>query len=191
MQKKLTRTRVIDAALELFDQRDFASTTMEDIALAANLNRGTIYLHFESKAEILKGALDNHGAEEFELFKELAGATNRKELEATCDHALTLWRQLGRIWRHAHEAAITDAAVRQWRDGVFARQVRQLQHTLVERGVTTAVAQARAMMVVCMWSEFMPRWAFGEGVRGRSATTTALCDFLVAALEPTDPAHAT
>ncbi|QZY48903.1 TetR/AcrR family transcriptional regulator [Mycolicibacterium austroafricanum] len=187
MQKDLTRTRVIDAALELFDERDFASTTMDDIATAANLNRGTIYLHFDSKAEILRTALDVHGPDEFELFEELAGAQSRTELEATYDHALTLWRRLGRIWRHARDAATTDASVRQWRDDVFARQVRQLQQTLEKRGVTSTDAEVRAVMIVSMWSEFMPRWAFGEGVRGRKVTVTALCDFLEAALKPAGP----
>ena len=69
MQKALTRGRVIEAALEVFDERDFASTTMDDIAVRANLSRGTIYLHFDSKAEILVAALESLEPDELSLFR--------------------------------------------------------------------------------------------------------------------------
>lgn len=45
---------VLDAALDLFIERGFAPTRVEDIARRAGLSKGAVYLYFSSKEEILK-----------------------------------------------------------------------------------------------------------------------------------------
>lgn len=47
-----TRQQLIEAAIVQFSTRGVASTTLTDIADAANLTRGAIYWHFSSKSEI-------------------------------------------------------------------------------------------------------------------------------------------
>ena len=47
-----TRQQLIDAAIRVFATRGVASTTLTDIADAAQLTRGAVYWHFSSKAEI-------------------------------------------------------------------------------------------------------------------------------------------
>jgi AcrR family transcriptional regulator len=44
-----TRTRILEAALALFRQRGFTSTTMRDIAKAAGVALGAAYYYFDSK----------------------------------------------------------------------------------------------------------------------------------------------
>lgn len=46
---------VLDAALELFIEKGFATTRVEDIARRAGLSKGAIYLYFPSKEAILEG----------------------------------------------------------------------------------------------------------------------------------------
>jgi AcrR family transcriptional regulator len=46
---------VLDAALELFLERGFAATRVEDIARRAGLSKGTVYLYFPSKEAVLEG----------------------------------------------------------------------------------------------------------------------------------------
>src|SRR5688500_16566535 len=46
---------VLDAALELFIEKGFASTRVEDIAKRAGLSKGTVYLYFASKEALLEG----------------------------------------------------------------------------------------------------------------------------------------
>ncbi|RYE47166.1 MAG: TetR/AcrR family transcriptional regulator [Hyphomicrobiales bacterium] len=46
---------VLDAALELFIEKGFASTRVEDIAKRAGLSKGTVYLYFPSKEALLEG----------------------------------------------------------------------------------------------------------------------------------------
>lgn len=46
---------VLDAALDLFIEKGFAATRVEDIAKRAGLSKGAVYLYFESKEKILEG----------------------------------------------------------------------------------------------------------------------------------------
>ncbi|MDB5541870.1 MAG: TetR family transcriptional regulator [Devosia sp.] len=46
---------VLDAALELFIEKGFAATRVEDIAKRAGLSKGTVYLYFASKEALLEG----------------------------------------------------------------------------------------------------------------------------------------
>ena len=46
------RQAILDAALEVFSARGFAAARVEDIARAARVAKGTIYLHFADKEDI-------------------------------------------------------------------------------------------------------------------------------------------
>ena len=46
---------VLDAALDLFIERGFANTRVDDIAARAGLSKGAVYLYFPSKEAVLEG----------------------------------------------------------------------------------------------------------------------------------------
>ena len=52
-QRDLTRSRIKNAARDLFYEQHYDTTTMDEIAVAAGLRRSTLYLHYKDKAEIL------------------------------------------------------------------------------------------------------------------------------------------
>ena len=54
---------IMDAAREVFARKGFAETTMDDIAEAAGLAKGTLYLYFKSKRALYLAAL-KHGVAE-------------------------------------------------------------------------------------------------------------------------------
>ncbi|MDY0395878.1 TetR/AcrR family transcriptional regulator [Virgibacillus halophilus] len=47
------KKRVIDVALELFIEKGFAQTSIQDIIQAAEISKGTFYNYFPSKNECL------------------------------------------------------------------------------------------------------------------------------------------
>jgi AcrR family transcriptional regulator len=51
-EAQVTRQSLLDAALQVFSNKGYAATRLEDIAEAANVTRGAIYHHFGSKAEL-------------------------------------------------------------------------------------------------------------------------------------------
>jgi AcrR family transcriptional regulator len=57
-KKAATRLALADAALDLFEERGFAETTMADVAAAAGVSRPTAFRHFASKAELVLSVQD-------------------------------------------------------------------------------------------------------------------------------------
>ena len=51
------RDEVLDAALELFTEKGFAATRVEDIAAKAGISKGTVYLYFPSKEAVMEGLI--------------------------------------------------------------------------------------------------------------------------------------
>src|SRR5690349_24356878 len=52
MQREFTRSRLTEAAVQLFSSAGYIATTIDDITAAAGTTRATFYLHFKSKAEV-------------------------------------------------------------------------------------------------------------------------------------------
>lgn len=57
-QAARTRTRILDAASELFLERGYARTTIKDIADAAGVARDTVHAVYGSKARVLTALID-------------------------------------------------------------------------------------------------------------------------------------
>jgi AcrR family transcriptional regulator len=56
VEKSQRRQEIALAALEVFAQRGFEATSMSQVAKAAGISKGCIYLYFESKAELTVAA---------------------------------------------------------------------------------------------------------------------------------------
>lgn len=48
---------LMDAALALFGEKGFAATRAEEVAVRAGVSKGTLYLYYESKEELLKAVI--------------------------------------------------------------------------------------------------------------------------------------
>jgi AcrR family transcriptional regulator len=59
-QRDLTRSRIKNAARDLFYEKHYDSTTMDEIAAAAGLRRSTLYLHYKDKSEILADVVGDY-----------------------------------------------------------------------------------------------------------------------------------
>jgi AcrR family transcriptional regulator len=70
---------LLDAALDLFVERGFAATRSEDVAARAGVSKGTLYLYYPSKEELLKEVIRHHVinpiAEGMQIIREFDGPT--------------------------------------------------------------------------------------------------------------------
>lgn len=87
---------LLEAALDAFARRGFHATRLEEVAEAAGVSKGTIYIYFENKEDLLRKALAHRieaglGATETELanFRGSAEAKLRLFLERLWAKALT------------------------------------------------------------------------------------------------------
>ncbi len=56
-RKEARPAEILDAALELFVERGYATTRLEDVAQRAGVSKGTVYLYFDSKEELFKAVI--------------------------------------------------------------------------------------------------------------------------------------
>ncbi|WP_342422064.1 TetR/AcrR family transcriptional regulator [Paenibacillus sp. FSL E2-0178] len=55
-----TREAINRAFLELFGEKELEQITINDIAERANVNRGTVYLHYTDKYDLLNRCIEDH-----------------------------------------------------------------------------------------------------------------------------------
>lgn len=61
MDRRIQKTRevIMGTLVELMSQKDFEKITINEIAESANVNRGTIYLHFMDKYDLLNQCVES------------------------------------------------------------------------------------------------------------------------------------
>lgn len=56
-QRQYTRQRLIEAAVATFDERGYVNARVDDIVKRLGASRATFYLHFKSKADVVRAVL--------------------------------------------------------------------------------------------------------------------------------------
>ncbi|MFJ3930893.1 TetR/AcrR family transcriptional regulator [Streptomyces sp. NPDC090029] len=101
---RLTRGRMVEAATDLFTERGWARTTVEDIARTAGVGVQTVYFTFGTKRTLLKEVLDTAVAGDGDPFATLDRPWARAVLDAP-DPAAQLALQAGGARRILQRAA--------------------------------------------------------------------------------------
>lgn len=62
IDRRILRTKeaINKAFLELFSEKELEQITINDISERANVNRGTVYLHYTDKYDLLNKCIDDH-----------------------------------------------------------------------------------------------------------------------------------
>ncbi len=153
------RGRLEQAALELFDERGYDQTTVEEIATRAGVTKRTFFRHFSDKREVLFGG----GGEFRQLVVDSLAAVpaSAAPLEAI---ALTL-EAVGASFRDRHEFArrrqlvIAANAELQERELVkLAAVAAGLAAGLRERGVAEPAATITAETAMAVFRNAFERW---------------------------------
>ena len=158
-----TRERVQRAALELFADRGYATTTVDDIAARAGVSARTVFRHFRDKEEVLFDADDA-------LSAALVGAARSAPADlptlAVVHHALdALATALGtdRDALRRRAAVIASDLALQGRD--LAKQARwtaQLAEELVARGTPRDTADLLAGTGAAAFRAVYAGWLAGD-----------------------------
>jgi AcrR family transcriptional regulator len=95
-RRKETRPQeLLDAALQLFVEKGFAATRSEEVARAAGVSKGTLYLYYPSKEELFKAVvrqkLSSLIAEGLEMVESHLGSTSELLVQLT----MTWWERFG------------------------------------------------------------------------------------------------
>ncbi len=89
-RKEARPAELLDAALTLFVEKGFAATRSEEVARAAGVSKGTLYLYFPSKEELLKAVIQHYLGNEIAAGAEEA-ATIAGTTPAVMEQLLVTW----------------------------------------------------------------------------------------------------
>ncbi|MCG2622664.1 TetR/AcrR family transcriptional regulator [Arthrobacter sp. I2-34] len=141
-QKQLTRDIIVERALELFTEKGYAATTIDEIAAAAGTSRVTFYAHYPSRSDLMRDfmarvntVLDRaDGPDHASTAAELVDVVRAGELPgilAWLESRAALWPVFRPYLDVLDEAAAVDREVRamlaEWHEEVISDLIRGMQ----------------------------------------------------------------
>ena len=86
---------LMSAALQVFAERGFAATRLEEVARRAGVSKGTVYLYFESKEALFKAAVESAVIPALEAGEALAADHSLRPTEALRAFVFWWWEKVG------------------------------------------------------------------------------------------------
>ncbi len=94
-RKESRPNEVLDAALEVFVDRGFASARLEDVAARAGVSKGTVYLYFDNKEELFKAVVRRSILPLIDEFRSAMEASQASGSELLADFLHQWWTAYG------------------------------------------------------------------------------------------------
>jgi len=98
--KNMTLARLKEASRKIFYSKNYDAVSMDEIAAEAGVSRGTVYLHFPSKSELLFDLLYDDLAAQMQLYEQLAAVRKADR------RAIRAWLQEYRASMHERRISI-------------------------------------------------------------------------------------
>ena len=145
-QAAATRTRILASAQALFEERGYAATSIAAIAQHAGVSQRTVYLGFETKAELLRalwntllrGARDAPPVAQLARYKDvLAEPDAARQLELNAHQAVATKRRIGALHEVIRSGAPVDPDVAALWDRIqteFRENQRRIVLSIAEKG---------------------------------------------------------
>lgn len=163
---RVARDAVVDAAFDLFDERGFDQTTVDDIAARAGVSRTTFFRRYKSKEEVI---FPDHDKLLAAISQRLATSTEATAVVAVSDAVrLVLHRYLAEGDHARRRYALTSriSALRDREIASVARYQRLFREFIAEwmgPGPDTDLrAELMAAAVVSAHNHVLRRWLRGE-----------------------------
>jgi TetR/AcrR family transcriptional repressor of uid operon len=111
LQKEETREALFGCAMRLFDERGYDGVSVEDIVRAAGVARGTFYVHFPAKDDVLIELIRRSDATITARMKAAGKKPLRAILRATTAAFADNWRERRALLPHAGAVAMRRIAM--------------------------------------------------------------------------------
>ena len=186
-QKASTFELLLQAAEELFSERGYAATTIEQIASRAGASRATFYLHFEGKWQAAGALMDRRLMPETIRYYErldALGVPDRDQLRAWLDDALDFYerhRQDLIVYRQAAELEPQLAALQ---PEYLGRCADAMAGFLERWGADRREeARLRLSLLIIQLTDFATSWVLGYWTTDRQVVLDVLLDLWAAGLD--------
>jgi AcrR family transcriptional regulator len=112
------RELILQAAAELFGQRGYAGTTLDEIAVASGVTKPILYRHFDSKKALYLALLERHRDDLPRFFERVpADLAFDQRVEAILETWFDYVTEHGYAWRMIFRDSGGDAEIHEFRRG--------------------------------------------------------------------------
>ncbi|MGY4711193.1 TetR/AcrR family transcriptional regulator [Mycolicibacterium sp. CBM1] len=178
----LTREHILAAALEVFAERGYVAVTIDDIAKRAGIGRATFYLHFDSKAAVLREIRDTRMQVWSMEDAPRGGESGRPSIRAFFEKLVVFYTAAPDLYKVLHQARAADpdfAAAH--RDTMEADVEDWIRRDVMADATETQLRLAIAMMYT-MVDSFMHLWLVEGWPLDHDAAIEAMTDALYATM---------
>lgn len=134
----MTRQLLLDKGLELFGTKGYAATTIDDIAVAAGTTRATFYLHFPSKADLVRSLVADTNAlltgSDDPPLPWVVRSGDREHIRTWLGRKFDQWDAIRPYVTVAHQAAAAEADIQATVDQWFDTAIDDMQKGLDDAG---------------------------------------------------------
>jgi AcrR family transcriptional regulator len=137
--KTASRARIIKAAIRLFSDRNIDGVTVDDIAAAADVGKGTIYNYFRTKEDIVVAFMADFEREVQAKLRDLD--TTNRSLAETLTQFIRLQFQLKEPHHHFVRIFFAQMFLRTHQFGPYMAEIHQLMRSTTETLLLTLQKQ--------------------------------------------------
>ena len=157
-RKESRPSELLDAALDVFVERGFASARLDDVAARAGVSKGTLYLYYDNKEELFKAVVRQTILPLIAQFRAAIERSDQSGSQLLQEFVWSWWNQFGNTRLSGiaklciSEAGNFPEVARFWNDEVIASN-NELLTMILSRGI--AAGEFRAVDLESMAHQIM------------------------------------
>lgn len=178
----LTRDHILDAALEAFAERGYVAVTIDDIVRRAGIGRATFYLHFDSKAAVLRELRNTRMTRWTTEDAPRGGKSGKPTVRSFFEKVVDFYTSSPQIYMALHQARAADPEFAEAHRATMEANVAEWIEADIMPGATEAQLRLAIAMMYTMVDSFMYLWVVDGWPLDREATIDAMTESLYATM---------
>ena len=178
----MTREHIMAAALEAFAERGYVAVTIDDIARRAGIGRATFYLHFDSKAAVLRELRNTRMTVWTQQDAPRGGSSGRPSVRAFFEKVVEFHTSAPELYLALHQARAADPEFAAAHRATMEADVHEWIREDAMPGATEPQIRLAVAMMYTMVDSFMHLWLADGWPLEREAAIDAMTDALHATM---------
>ncbi|HEX9027103.1 MAG TPA: TetR/AcrR family transcriptional regulator, partial [Clostridium sp.] len=150
---KKSKQAIMGAFIKLMSEKDFEKITINEIAEEANVNRGTVYLHYEDKFDLMNQCIDTH-------LNELCGSCLSDGETSNFDSKASLLQTFKYLEEHAffYSNMLTNKSMPVFRERILAMAVKNMEESIDMTGSNQNISKEIMVQYVASAAVGVVEW---------------------------------